>query len=78
MRGGKTVTYKLKSHTIEEIEAALAAGQEVWALDTGNAGEDDTLIGTQAEVVADICHYLEEEELPEGWTLDRVFQEHLQ
>lgn len=69
-----------RSHTREDIEAALTAGQEVWMLDTGNDGEDDVLIGTYEEVLADIQHHCvanlgraipEGEDLPQGWTLIR-------
>lgn len=73
----------LRSHTWEEIEIALAGGQEVWALDTGNDGEDDTLIGSYAEVERDVLHYYtvlhdlstEPEALPAHWTLERVSKE---
>ncbi|KKN09857.1 hypothetical protein LCGC14_1042280 [marine sediment metagenome] len=58
-----------KSHTKEEITQALKDGKEVWRLDTGNSGEDDMLIGTHDEVVADILHHHELDTLPEGWTL---------
>ena len=61
-----------RSHSMEDIRAALARGEEVWALDTGNAGEDDTLIGSRDAVVADILHHHELDAWPAGWTLDRV------
>ena len=64
------MTYK--SHTEKQIKAALAARKQVWELDSRNAGEDDTLIGTKEEVIADLCAYLEVEELPEGWELYEV------
>lgn len=71
---------KIKSHSEEEIETALASGREVWALDTGNDGEDDTLIGSYSEVERDVLHYYtilhdlptEPEALPAHWTLQRV------
>lgn len=64
------MTYK--SYTEEEIKEALEAGKQVWELDSGNAGEDDVLIGTKKEVINDLCACLEVEELPEGWDLYKV------
>ena len=61
-----------RSHEKKEIREALKKGQEVWALDTGTSGNDDHLIGTHQEVLAEILNYHEIEELPENWTLDKV------
>ena len=61
-----------RSHTEEEITAALLRGEQVWSLDTANRGEDDHLIGEYSEVLADILHYHELDELPADWSLDRV------
>ena len=63
---------KLKSHTEQEIRAAFARGEKVFALDTGNDGEDDTLIGSQDECLADIFCYHEIDELPGHWSLIEV------
>ena len=63
---------KLKSHSEEEIRAAIARGEKVFALDTGNDGEDDTLIGNKEECLADILRHHEIDELPDRWTLIEV------
>ena len=61
-----------KSHTENEITAALLRGEQVWALDTANRGDDDHLIGTYEAVLSDVLHHHELEELPADWSLDRV------
>jgi len=63
---------QFRSHTKEEIRRAHKQGKEIWALDTGNFGEDDYLIGSFREVMADICHHYEMEELPPDWSLSKV------
>ena len=63
---------KLKSHTHEDILGAYRAGETVWALDTGNDGADDTLIGERDTVIADILSFHELDTWPDAWTLDRV------
>lgn len=60
----------LRSHAKAEIAAALLNREPVWALDTGNDGEDDILIGDYDEVVGDILAHFEMEALPDHWTLD--------
>lgn len=62
----------LKSHTAEEIMEAIHNGVPVYALDTGNDGADDTLIGMHDEVVADLLYYHELDALPHHWSLTRV------
>lgn len=66
------MNFKLKSYTEEEILSALARGYQVYALDSANAGEDDTLVGTQSECEQDICTYLECDTLPPDWSLDPI------
>ena len=61
-----------RSHTEEAIAAALLRGEEVWALDTAGRGEDDHLIGTYSQVLADVLHHHEMDELPADWSLDIV------
>ena len=61
-----------KSHTENEITAALLRGEQVWALDTANRGDDDHLIGTYEAVLSDVLYQHELEELPAEWSLDRV------
>ena len=61
-----------RSHTEEAIAAALLRGEEVWALDTANRGDDDHLIGTYEAVLSDVLYQHELEELPAEWSLDRV------
>jgi hypothetical protein len=65
-----------KSHTKEEIKKAISEGKKVFALDTGNAGEDDILIAdtneTRQDVLEDVLAHHEVSELPEGWTLEEI------
>ena len=61
-----------RSHTQAQVTAALLRGEEVWALDTANEGDDDQLIGTYTQVLSDVLHHHELEELPADWSLDRV------
>jgi len=61
-----------RSYTPAEIDAALARGEEVWALDTGRDGEDDHLIGTYEECLGDIIYHFDLVDWPDGWTLDRL------
>ena len=61
-----------RSHTEEAIAAALLRGEEVWALDTALADEDDHLIGSYNEVLSDVLHHHGLEELPADWSLDIV------
>jgi len=61
----------LKSHTVEEIRAKLAADPtlRVFELDTGNAGHDDVLIGeSMNDVRIDIAVYHGWDDDPENWT----------
>lgn len=65
-----------KSHSVEEVRKAQRAGQDIYALDTGNAGHDDTVIAaveeTRESVLSEILAFHELEELPEDWSLDLV------
>jgi len=61
-----------KSHTREEISAAIAEGKEVFALDTGNDGLDDHLIGDREEIINDLLFFHDLDVLPGHWTLNRV------
>ena len=61
-----------RNRTEAEVTAALLRGEQVWALDTANCGEDDHLIGEHAEVLADVLHHHELDDLPADWSLDRV------
>ena len=62
----------LRSHTLEEIQDADKTGLPIYALDTGNDGGDDTLIGTKEEILIDLCNYYDIREIPAYWTLERV------
>lgn len=64
-----------KSHANAELIEGRRQGKQLWTLDTGGAGEDDILIGTRAEVEADICDYLGRDDLPKGWTLTQFTDE---
>lgn len=61
-----------KSHAPEAIAQALEAGLAVYVLDTGNDGEDDTLIGSEEEIRNDILTHHDLDALPAHWTLSRV------
>ena len=62
-----------RSHAKEEVIEALKQGKKVFALDTGNFGEDDVLIGgTMEEALADVLSHQELAELPEGWELREI------
>ena len=61
-----------RSHTEEAINAALLRGEQVWALDTAGRGDDDHLVGTYTEVLADVLYHHGLEELPADWSLDLV------
>ena len=64
----------LRSHTYEEIIAAFDRGDMVWALDTGNDGEDDVLLGTLEEVELDLLHHFDLQEMPVHWTLEQLIK----
>ena len=62
-----------RSHAKEEVIEALKQGKKVFALDTGNYGEDDVLIGgTMEEALADVLAYHELAELPEDWEITEI------
>ena len=61
-----------RSHTEEAIAAALRSGEQVWVLCTAYRDEDDHLIGEYAEVLADVLHHYDMDELPADWSLDIV------
>lgn len=60
------------SHTRSEILLTLAQGKSVWALDTGNDGDDDVLIGTEEECRQDVMTWHTAKNWPESWTLSPV------
>jgi hypothetical protein len=61
---------KLQSFSINEVLASVAVGDQVFALDTCNAGEDDVLCGSSREdVVREIVVNSEFDDLPSGWTV---------
>ena len=59
-----------RSHTEEAIAAALRRREEVWVLSTASRDEDDHLIGTYSQVLADVLYHYEMDELPADWSLD--------
>jgi len=65
-------TMNIRSHSKKQILDAQQAGQTVFALDTGDYGEDDVLIGTEAECRADVMNYHDLDSWPEGWELNEV------
>jgi hypothetical protein len=68
-----------KSHTNEELRAALIAGAHLWILDTGMAGGDDVFLErigeTEDDILADILAHFGLIDLPAGWTLGRITPE---
>ena len=60
-----------------EILAAMAEGRPVYELDTGDDGNDDVLIGTERQVLADVLSFFDIDELPEHWTLRRIFEDEI-
>ena len=73
-RGDKgEIGMNYRSHAKEEVIEALKQGKKVFALDTGNFGEDDVLIGgTMEEALADVLAYHELAELPEDWEITEI------
>jgi len=65
-----------RSYTREEIKEAQKEGKTIYTLDTGNSGEDDTLIAEKGEsyqdVMAAVLYHHEIETLPDNWSLDIV------
>lgn len=61
-----------KTYTREACHEAWEAGKEMYALDTGNDGDDDTLIGSYDACLHDVLSYHEIERLPEHWSLERI------
>ena len=64
-----------RSHAKEEVIEALKQGKKVFALDTGNFGEDDVLIGgtmEEALALADVLSHHELAELPEDWEITEI------
>ena len=65
-----------RSFSVAECQAAQAQGRILYALDTGNDGEDDVLIAqsdeTREDIIHDILHHHELTTFPEYWSLDRV------
>lgn len=61
-----------RSHTRNEVLAAIARGQQAWVLDTDARGADDVLLGTRDEVVADVLAHHGLDALPETWSLEEV------
>ena len=61
-----------RSHAKEEVIDALKQGKKAFALDTGNSGEDDVLIGNYDDVLTDVLSHHELAELPEGWELREI------
>lgn len=62
-----------RSYTQVEIKRAIELGDEAWALDTGNDGEDDVIIGTKEECERDILYLNDLDKLPDHWTLNRYY-----
>ena len=59
-----------RSHTPKAVADALTHGRQIWALDTCGAGEDDVLIGTETDCLADVLHHHGLDALPAGWSLE--------
>lgn len=63
---------KFRSHMPRTLYVAALKGKQIWALDTGEQGEDDTLIGTEAEVINDILHHHDLDHFPDTWSIDKL------
>jgi hypothetical protein len=65
-----------RSFSVAACQTAQAQGRTLYALDTGNAGEDDVLIldpdETLEDLVAQILSHHELDQWPSDWSLDRV------
>ena len=61
----------------EQILAALSRDRPVYELDTGSDGDDDVLIGTERQVLADVLSFIDVDELPAHWTLRRIFEDEI-
>ncbi|MBW2006138.1 MAG: hypothetical protein JRI72_16355 [Deltaproteobacteria bacterium] len=59
----------MRSYTEEQIRKAQSQNKQIWKLETGNAGEDDFLIGSYEEVLNDVLVHFEEKALPEDWEI---------
>ena len=67
--------YSLRSHSEKEIEEALAKDPSlrVYVLST-DSGDDDVLLGGSAcDVILDILAYHDIDQLPDDWSVDRIF-----
>lgn len=67
--------YGMKSFDGEEIAQSLIDGHPITRLNSGDAGEDDLLVGDEDECLGDVLYHFEIEELPSGWTLKEVTEE---
>lgn len=67
------MSLKLRSYTLKQLMIAQRNGETLWALDTANFGEDDTLIApTREEAETDVLNHHELDEFPSDWSLDKI------
>ena len=61
---------KLHTYPLYKLCQAVATGRQLYVLDTGDDDMDDVLYGqTAQEIVNDLCHELDANELPPHWTI---------
>jgi len=63
---------RFESHPKEGILLAFANDEQIFELDTDTSGEDDMLIGSRSECLADVLYHFEISELPKNWELRQV------
>jgi len=68
----KEVKMDFKSHSKEGIIKAQKMDKPIWYLETDTSGEDDMLVGTYEDVLADILAYHELDSLLDHWSLEKV------
>jgi len=67
------MSLKLRSYTLQQLMIAQRNGETLWALDTANFGEDDTLIAsTREEAETDALNHHELDEFPSDWSIDKI------
>lgn len=60
------------SHTMMQVAIALVTGPGAYYLTTGDAGEDDVLLGSYEECLQDVLVYIERDTLPADWLLTKI------
>ncbi len=62
-----------RSHTRATLMEARACGERAYALDTGDDGLDDVLVGhSPAEILRDVADFVVDGKIPAHWTVDEL------